>query len=106
MFTFGLLVLSARVHKAHSVARRLFYSKVFYLYDFFRDVQFLSDCIGAKVEAACADPAPGSVFLLENLRFHIEEEGKGTDAEGKKSRPMLPKWWNSGHHSQNLVMSM
>ena len=26
----------------------------------------------------------GSVFLLENLRFHPEEEGKGKDAEGKK----------------------
>ena len=26
----------------------------------------------------------GSVILLENLRFHIEEEGKGVDSEGKK----------------------
>ena len=26
----------------------------------------------------------GTVFLLENLRFHVEEEGKGVDAEGKK----------------------
>jgi len=49
-----------------------------------RDVTFLPDCVGAEVEAACADPAPGSVILLENLRFHIEEEGKGVDAEGKK----------------------
>ena len=24
----------------------------------------------------------GSVFLLENLRFHLEEEGKGVDASG------------------------
>lgn len=36
------------------------------------------------MENACADPKPGSVILLENLRFHIEEEGKGVDAEGKK----------------------
>ena len=28
----------------------------------------------------------GSVILLENLRFHIEEEGKGKDSEGKKVR--------------------
>ena len=28
--------------------------------------------------------ALGSVFLLENLRFHPEEEGKGVDSEGKK----------------------
>lgn len=26
----------------------------------------------------------GSVYLLENLRFHVEEEGKGVDGEGKK----------------------
>ena len=32
----------------------------------------------------CADPAPGSVILLENLRFHVEEEGKGVDAAGQK----------------------
>jgi phosphoglycerate kinase len=31
------------------------------------------DCVGASTEAACADPAPGSIILLENLRFHIEE---------------------------------
>lgn len=49
-----------------------------------RDVTFLKDCVGAEVEAACANPAPGTVLLLENLRFHIEEEGKGVDAEGKK----------------------
>lgn len=49
-----------------------------------RDVQFLKDCVGAEVEAACAAPAPGSVILLENLRFHVEEEGKGKDAAGNK----------------------
>merc|ERR1719209_780498 len=48
------------------------------------EVKFLSDCVGDEVEAACADPAPGSVILLENLRFHIEEEGKGVDAAGAK----------------------
>merc|ERR1711904_501478 len=39
---------------------------------------------GDEVKAACADPAPGTVILLENLRFHVEEEGKGKDAEGNK----------------------
>lgn len=47
---------------------------------------FLSDCVGPEVEAACADPAPGSIILLENLRFHIEEEGKGVDATGAKAK--------------------
>jgi phosphoglycerate kinase len=48
-----------------------------------KPVTFLSDCSGAEVEAACADPAPGSIILLENLRWNVAEEGKGIDhAEG------------------------
>jgi len=49
-----------------------------------RPVIFCSDCCGAEVEAICADPAPGTVILLENLRYHVEEEGKGVDAAGGK----------------------
>lgn len=49
-----------------------------------RSVQFLPDCVGAEVEAACASPDAGSVILLENLRFHVEEEGKGVDKDGNK----------------------
>jgi phosphoglycerate kinase len=43
-----------------------------------RKVTFLTDCVGAAVEAACAPGQlkAGDVVLLENLRFHIEEEGK------------------------------
>ena len=43
-----------------------------------KPVKFLNDCVGAEVEAACAAGAlkAGEVVLLENLRFHIEEEGK------------------------------
>lgn len=49
-----------------------------------KNVIFLDDCMGEVVEAACASPASGSVILLENLRFHVEEEGKGVDASGNK----------------------
>lgn len=49
-----------------------------------REITFLNDCVGSEVEAACKDPAPGSVILLENLRFYVEEEGKGVDAAGNK----------------------
>ncbi len=49
-----------------------------------RQVKFLDDCVGEKVEAECANPEEGSVILLENLRYHLAEEGKGVDAEGKK----------------------
>jgi len=41
-----------------------------------KPVKFLNDCVGAEVEATCAKAVPGDVILLENLRFHIEEEGK------------------------------
>ncbi|OQX69183.1 MAG: phosphoglycerate kinase [Sorangiineae bacterium NIC37A_2] len=44
-----------------------------------RPVTQLDDCVGPEVEAACANLAPGSVVLLENLRFHKEEEGKGAE---------------------------
>lgn len=49
-----------------------------------RPVRFLDDCVGAEVEAACAEAKDGEVILLENLRFHVEEEGKGKDAAGEK----------------------
>ena len=49
-----------------------------------KDVTFLNDCVGADVEAKCQDPPAGSVILLENLRFYLEEEGKGVDAAGAK----------------------
>ena len=43
-----------------------------------KPVTFLDDCVGPAVEAACAKGTlkPGSVVLLENVRFHLEEEGK------------------------------
>lgn len=49
-----------------------------------KSVIFCKDCVGEEVEKICADPAPGSVILLENLRFHIEEEGKAGGAKAKK----------------------
>ena len=47
-------------------------------------VAFVGDCVGAAAAAACAAPAPGSVTLLENLRFHVAEEGKGVKPDGTK----------------------
>lgn len=37
-------------------------------------VAFAEDCIGEKARAAVAALRPGGVLLLENLRFHAEEE--------------------------------
>jgi phosphoglycerate kinase len=53
-----------------------------------KPVRFLNDCVGAEVEAACAGLRPGEVVLLENLRFHIEEEGKSDGGEKIKADPL------------------
>ncbi len=39
-----------------------------------RPVRFVDDCIGESVEQGVQAMAPGEVVLLENLRFHPEEE--------------------------------
>jgi phosphoglycerate kinase len=51
-----------------------------------KPVTFLNDCVGAEVEAATASLKPGDVVLLENLRFHIEEEGKVKNEDGTSTK--------------------
>jgi phosphoglycerate kinase len=41
-----------------------------------RPVTFAADCVGPEAAAAKAALAPGGVLLLENTRFHKEEESK------------------------------
>ncbi|WWC93459.1 phosphoglycerate kinase [Kwoniella sp. B9012] len=53
-----------------------------------KDVKFLDDCVGEDVKKAVLAGENGQVFLLENLRFHVEEEGKGKkDGEKIKADP-------------------
>ncbi|KAH8916623.1 phosphoglycerate kinase-like protein [Atractiella rhizophila] len=49
-----------------------------------KPVTFLQDCVGKEVEEKVNAGQGGEVFLLENLRFHIEEEGKGENEKGEK----------------------
>ncbi|KAL3448728.1 phosphoglycerate kinase [Aspergillus insuetus] len=49
-----------------------------------RDVIFTEDCVGKEVEETVNKASGGQVILLENLRFHAEEEGSSKDAEGNK----------------------
>jgi len=54
-----------------------------------KPVAFVKDCVGPDAEEAAAALKPGQVLLLENLRFHIEEEGKvkledGTSVKAEK----------------------
>jgi|ERR1700722_13250587 len=51
-----------------------------------KPVTFLSDCVGPDVEDAVSSAPAGSVILLENLRFHIEEEGSVKNKDGTKTK--------------------
>lgn len=52
-----------------------------------KTVVFLGDCVGAEVEKRCAQAKDGEIILLENLRFHAEEEGAGVNEKGEKFKP-------------------
>ncbi|KIJ99555.1 hypothetical protein K443DRAFT_679817 [Laccaria amethystina LaAM-08-1] len=51
-----------------------------------KSVIFLSDCVGPDVNKSIDDAPAGSVVLLENLRFHIEEEGSVKNKDGTKTK--------------------
>lgn len=44
-----------------------------------RHIFFVQDCIGPEVRAAVNDLKPGHILVLENLRFHAEEETNDED---------------------------
>jgi phosphoglycerate kinase len=48
-----------------------------------KPVAFAADCVGSPAESAAARLAPGEVLLLENLRFHPEEEKNDPGFAGK-----------------------
>ncbi len=62
-----------------------------------QDVSFTSDCVGAGAASQAKALKPGQVLLLENLRFHAEEEGKpdlpktATDDEKKTAKAAMKK---------------
>ncbi len=47
------------------------------------DVAFAADCVGPEAEAAVAALKPGEVLMLENLRFHAEEEANDPEFSRK-----------------------
>jgi phosphoglycerate kinase len=50
-------------------------------------VRTVDDCVGPDVEAAAAALAPGDVLLLENLRFHPEEEANDAGFAARLAAP-------------------
>jgi len=51
-----------------------------------KPVQFVAESVGPAAENAAAALKPGQVLLLENLRFHIEEEGKIKNEDGTSTK--------------------
>ncbi len=49
-------------------------------------VKFVNDCVGEEAETAAENLKPGEVLLLENLRYHKEEEKGDKDFAKKLSK--------------------
>jgi phosphoglycerate kinase len=63
-----------------------------------KKVVFVPDCIGSEVEKAVNAAAPGDVLLLENLRFHPEEEANDPEFS-KKLAAFTPVYVNDAFGS-------
>lgn len=51
-----------------------------------KKVTFAPECVGQQAEDIVNKADNGDVVLLENLRFHIEEEGSAKDKDGNKTK--------------------
>ena len=75
-----------------------------------RPVRMLSDCVGPEVEAAVKATPPGEVVMLENLRFHAEEE-KGDEGFAKQLASLADIYVNDAFgaahraHASTAVMA-
>jgi phosphoglycerate kinase len=63
-----------------------------------KNVTFVPECIGPEVEKAVAAAKPGDVLLLENLRFHPEEEANDPEFS-KKLAAQTPIYVNDAFGS-------
>jgi hypothetical protein len=71
-----------------------------------KPVEFLKDCVGLEVEQACQKAQDGQIILLENLRFHIEEEGAVKDKDGNKVRIKKRSKYRSRQARKMLINSV
>ncbi|MDH4226656.1 MAG: phosphoglycerate kinase [Deltaproteobacteria bacterium] len=75
-----------------------------------KEVLLAPDCVGAEVKKMVEAMAPGSVILLENLRFHPEEE-KNEDSFGKKLGELADVYVNDAFatahraHASNVAIT-
>ena len=75
-----------------------------------QDVKLAPDCVGAEVKAMAEALKPGEVLMLENLRFHKEEE-KGDEAFAGQLAELGDCWINDAFgtahraHASTAVMA-
>jgi phosphoglycerate kinase len=50
------------------------------------NVNFVDDCVGEKVEKVVAEMGPGTIVLLENVRFYAEEENNSPEFSAKLAK--------------------
>ncbi|UCH46313.1 MAG: phosphoglycerate kinase [Nitrospiraceae bacterium] len=74
-----------------------------------KEVTFLPDCVGPKVEEAVGKMAEGDIVLLENLRFHSEEE-KNDEAFSKSLADLADVYVNdafgAAHRSNASIVGI
>jgi len=63
-----------------------------------KPVQFADDCVGEDAKSKSANLKPGDVLLLENLRFHVEEE-KNDDSFAKQLAELCDLYVNDAFGS-------
>jgi len=74
-----------------------------------KDVALAPDCIGPEVEKLVSEMKPKDIVLLENLRFHSEEE-KGDKAFGRKLAELADVYINDAFgvahraHASNVTV--
>jgi phosphoglycerate kinase len=74
-----------------------------------RPVAFVADCVGDAVEKAVAAMTPGELLLLENVRFHAEEE-KNDEGFGRRLAALCDVYVNDAFatahrgHASNVAI--
>jgi phosphoglycerate kinase len=74
-----------------------------------KPVSFLADCVGEEAEKAVGAMKPGDVILLENVRYHAEEE-KNDEGFGRKLAALCDVYVNDAFatahrgHASNVAI--
>ncbi|MBI4847590.1 MAG: phosphoglycerate kinase [Nitrospirae bacterium] len=70
-----------------------------------KEVKFLPDCIGPETEAAASKMSAGDILLIENLRFHPEEE-KNDEEFSKKLASLADYYVNDAFGAAHSIKNL